>query len=65
MPQLERDNIMAAFRSGSSRVLVTTDILSRGIDVQHVSLVINYDLPTSLETYIHRRPCTLDTAVCK
>ncbi|BHF58769.1 Eukaryotic initiation factor 4A-II [Sparganum proliferum] len=54
MLQLERDNIMAAFRSGSSRVLVTTDILSRGIDVQHVSLVINYDLPTSLETYIHR-----------
>ncbi|VDM06266.1 unnamed protein product [Schistocephalus solidus] len=54
MLQLERDNIMAAFRSGSSRVLVTTDILSRGIDVQHVSLVINYDLPNTLETYIHR-----------
>merc|ERR1712137_258903 len=42
------------FRSGSSRVLITTDLLARGIDVQQVSLVINYDLPSSLENYIHR-----------
>ena len=40
--------------SGSSRVLITTDLLARGIDVQQVSLVINYDLPTNRENYIHR-----------
>merc|ERR1712003_290639 len=54
MDQRERDLIMAEFRSGSSRVLITTDLLARGIDVQQVSLVINYDLPTSRENYIHR-----------
>ena len=37
-----------------SRVLITTDLLARGIDVQQVSLVINYDLPTNRENYIHR-----------
>lgn len=45
---------MKEFRSGSSRVLITTDLLARGIDVQQVSLVINYDLPTNRENYIHR-----------
>lgn len=45
---------MKEFRSGSSRVLITTDLLARGIDVQQVSLVINYDLPTNKENYIHR-----------
>eukprot|EP00624_Nannochloropsis_granulata_P007156 evm.model.NODE_6578_length_15982_cov_36.076336.3 len=50
----ERDIIMKEFRSGSSRVLITTDLLARGIDVQQVSLVINYDLPTNRENYIHR-----------
>eukprot|EP00003_Mantamonas_plastica_P028602 TRINITY_DN657_c0_g1_i3.p1 TRINITY_DN657_c0_g1~~TRINITY_DN657_c0_g1_i3.p1 ORF type:complete len:370 (+),score=145.46 TRINITY_DN657_c0_g1_i3:529-1638(+) len=54
MPQKERDIIMKEFRSGSSRVLITTDLLARGIDVQQVSLVINYDLPTNKENYIHR-----------
>ena len=54
MDQKERDLIMREFRSGSSRVLVTTDLLARGIDVQQVSLVINYDLPTNRENYIHR-----------
>src|SRR6478735_8955074 len=42
------------FRSGSSRVLITTDLLARGIDVQQVSLVINYDMPANRENYIHR-----------
>jgi translation initiation factor 4A len=50
----ERELIMKEFRSGSSRVLITTDLLSRGIDVQQVSLVINYDLPGNRESYIHR-----------
>merc|ERR1712088_433340 len=54
MDQKERDIIMREFRSGSSRVLITTDLLARGIDVQQVSLVINYDLPNQRETYIHR-----------
>lgn len=54
MPQKERDAIMEDFRSGSSRVLITTDIWGRGLDVQQVSLVINYDLPTNREIYIHR-----------
>jgi len=54
MDQKERDVIMREFRTGSSRVLITTDLLARGIDVQQVSLVINYDLPTNRENYIHR-----------
>ncbi|EZG55330.1 ATP-dependent RNA helicase eIF4A [Gregarina niphandrodes] len=54
MPQGERELIMKEFRSGSSRVLITTDLLARGIDVQQVSLVVNYDLPASVENYIHR-----------
>ncbi|KAG6928894.1 eukaryotic translation initiation factor 4A1, partial [Chelydra serpentina] len=54
MDQKERDVIMREFRSGSSRVLITTDLLARGIDVQQVSLVINYDLPTNRENYIHK-----------
>jgi len=54
MDQSERDIIMKEFRSGSSRVLITTDLLARGIDVQQVSLVINYDLPNNRENYIHR-----------
>ncbi|CCI41478.1 hypothetical protein ABG067_006864 [Albugo candida] len=54
MDQRQRDIIMREFRSGSSRVLITTDLLARGIDVQQVSLVINYDLPTNRENYIHR-----------
>jgi len=54
MEQQERDVIMREFRSGSSRVLITTDLLARGIDVQQVSVVINYDLPGNRENYIHR-----------
>jgi len=54
MDQNTRDVIMREFRSGSSRVLITTDLLARGIDVQQVSLVINYDLPTQPENYLHR-----------
>jgi len=54
MDMSERQLIMREFRSGSTRVLITTDLLARGIDVQQVSLVINYDLPTNRENYIHR-----------
>ncbi|KAK2078430.1 Eukaryotic initiation factor 4A-III A [Prototheca wickerhamii] len=54
MPQGERDAIMDEFRRGTTRVLITTDVWARGLDVQQVSLVINYDLPNSRELYIHR-----------
>ena len=54
MPQKERDAIMQEFRSGGSRVLIATDVWGRGLDVQQVSLVINYDLPNNRELYIHR-----------
>jgi len=54
MPQEERDEIMTSFRSGENRVLITTDVWARGIDVQQISLVINYDLPNNRELYIHR-----------
>jgi translation initiation factor 4A len=54
LPQQERDKVMKEFRTGASRVLVTTDLLARGIDVYQVSLVINYDIPRQRETYIHR-----------
>jgi len=54
MEQTQREVIMKEFRSGSSRVLIATDLLARGIDVQQESLVINYDLPTSKKNYIHR-----------
>ena len=54
MPQKERDMIMQQFRAGKARVLITTDLWGRGIDVQQVSLVICYDLPTNRELYLHR-----------
>lgn len=54
MDQKTREKIMQEFRSGSSRILITTDLLARGIDVQQVSLVINFDLPINYENYIHR-----------
>lgn len=49
-----RREIMEQFKIGKTRILISTDLLSRGIDVQHISLVINYDIPKSKETYIHR-----------
>jgi ATP-dependent RNA helicase len=54
MSQRERDQIMQQFRAGKARVLITTDLWGRGLDVQQVSLVICYDLPTNKELYIHR-----------
>lgn len=51
---IERSNIMKDYRSGKSRILISTDLLARGIDIQQVSVVINYDLPTNKENYLHR-----------
>lgn len=50
----ERSSVMQDFRRGDARILISTDLLARGIDVQQVSLVINYDLPRNKECYIHR-----------
>jgi len=50
----DRKEIMEQFRSGTIRILLSSDLLARGIDVQQLSLVINYDLPKEKETYIHR-----------
>ena len=52
--QKDRENIMDEFRNGKTRILIATDILARGIDVQQVSLVINFDMPKYPQTYIHR-----------
>jgi translation initiation factor 4A len=50
----ERRQIMSDYRSGKTRILISTDLLARGIDIQQVSVVINYDLPTNKECYLHR-----------
>jgi len=50
----ERKKILEDFRCGASRILITTDLLARGIDVACISLVINYDLPINRENYVHR-----------
>lgn len=54
MTQQERNEIVKEFRDGKTRLLLTTDLLARGIDIPQVNLVINYDLPPNKETYIHR-----------
>lgn len=54
MDMAERVNVMKDFRNGASRILISTDLLGRGIDIQQVNLIINYDLPQSTEQYIHR-----------
>merc|ERR1719495_3122104 len=54
MEQSDRESIMAKFRSGQIRYLIATDLLNRGIDVQQISMVINFSLPLQREEYIHR-----------
>ena len=54
LPQEKRNEIMKEFRDGATRILVSTDLLARGIDVQQVGLVINFELPPKKENYIHR-----------
>jgi ATP-dependent RNA helicase RhlE len=52
--QSQRNAAMASFRSGRARVLVATDVAARGIDIDNISFVINYEVPTTVEDYIHR-----------
>jgi len=54
MERGERERVMATFRAGTTRVLVTSDVVARGIDVQHVSMVVNVDMPWNVENYLHR-----------
>ncbi|MCD8387887.1 MAG: DEAD/DEAH box helicase [Bacteroidales bacterium] len=54
LEQAERDATMLAFRAGKINVLVATDIVARGIDIDDITLVINYDLPHDHEDYVHR-----------
>ncbi|ORX78006.1 p68 RNA helicase [Anaeromyces robustus] len=52
--QSERDWVMYEFRSGSSPIMIATDIAARGLDVKDIKYVINYDFPTNIEDYVHR-----------
>nr|MBI1232747.1 DEAD/DEAH box helicase [Cytophagales bacterium] len=54
LDQVEREKIMSAFKSKKIKILVATDILSRGIDVEDIELVVNYDTPNDPEDYVHR-----------
>ncbi|MCL2055644.1 MAG: DEAD/DEAH box helicase [Oscillospiraceae bacterium] len=54
MPQRDRNSVMGRFRDGSLRILVTTDVAARGIDIDDVDAVINHDVPSSNEYYTHR-----------
>ena len=54
MNQAQRDRVMQAFRSGKTELLVATDVAARGLDIPHVSHVMNYDVPSSPESYVHR-----------
>jgi len=54
MNQAQRDRVMASFRSGKTNLLVATDVAARGLDISHVSHVMNYDVPASPEGYVHR-----------
>jgi translation initiation factor 4A len=54
MDKIERDNAFNDFRKGSSRVLISSNVTARGIDIQQVNIVINFDLPKCIHTYLHR-----------
>ena len=54
LDQRQRDRVMQLFRTGKADVLVATDVAARGLDIDHVSHVINYDIPTAPEVYVHR-----------
>ncbi|MCK5028842.1 MAG: DEAD/DEAH box helicase [Bacteroidales bacterium] len=54
LEQQEREEVLSRFRSKRTRVLVATDVISRGIDIKDINLVINYDVPQDAEDYVHR-----------
>lgn len=54
LEQVQRENVMIDFKAGRVKVLVATDIVSRGIDIDDIKLVVNYDVPRDCEDYVHR-----------
>ncbi len=54
LKQMQRDRVMSSFRSGATEILVATDVAARGIDVDNVEAVFNYDIPQDDEYYVHR-----------
>ena len=52
--QAQRDRVMSRFREGTADLLIATDVAARGLDIEHVSHVINYDIPESPDVYVHR-----------
>jgi superfamily II DNA/RNA helicase len=54
MDKIERRKNLQAFREGKIKVLISTDLASRGLDVEHVDRVINYHMPSHIENYLHR-----------
>ena len=54
LKQVQRDLVMRRFRSGELHLLIATDVAARGLDIQNISLVINYDIPEDPDTYVHR-----------
>jgi superfamily II DNA/RNA helicase len=54
LSQDEREKVLLSFRNRSTKILVATDILSRGIDIENIELVVNYDVPPDPEDYVHR-----------
>ncbi len=54
LSQEQRDRVMKKFRANTAELLIATDVAARGLDVEHVSHVVNYDVPTSAEAYVHR-----------
>jgi len=54
LSQEQRDRVMKRFRAGTSQLLIATDVAARGLDVSHVSHVVNYDVPSAADAYVHR-----------
>ena len=54
LTQTEREEVLIGFRSKRIRILVATDVMSRGIDIKEINMVINYDAPHDAEDYVHR-----------
>jgi superfamily II DNA/RNA helicase len=54
LEQIDRENVMSKFRNGSTRILITTDLAGRGLDIPHVENVVHYHLPSSEEVFTHR-----------
>ncbi|PLX21066.1 MAG: ATP-dependent RNA helicase [Marinilabiliales bacterium] len=54
LEQQEREDVLSRFRSKRTRILVATDVISRGIDIKDINLIINYDVPQDAEDYVHR-----------